>query len=80
MCTRVRMKEDCYVTVSVVLLPLMHNECLRHALSIEFEYKLMRVSLTWLPPSPNSICAVEFRAIGLAAPWVKAMQMNQGRC
>lgn len=39
----------CYVSVSLVLLPAMHNECPRHALSIEFEYKLTRVSLTWLP-------------------------------
>lgn len=47
----------CYVSVSLVLLPVMHNECPRHALSIEFEYKLTRVSLTWLPRlGPNSIC------------------------
>ena len=47
----------CYVSVSLVLLPTMHNECLKHALSIEFEYKLTRVSLTWLPRlGPNSIC------------------------
>lgn len=47
----------CYVSVSLVLLPAMHNECPRHALSIEFEYKLTRVSLTWLPrPGPNSVC------------------------
>lgn len=51
----------CYVSVSLVLLPAMHNECLRHALSIEFEYKLTRVSLTWLPrPGPNSICVKAF--------------------
>lgn len=47
----------CYVSVSLVLLPAMHNECPRHALSIEFEYKLTRVFLTWLPRlGPNSIC------------------------
>lgn len=47
----------CYVSVSLVLLPVMHNECPRHALSIEFKYKLTRVSLTWLPGlGPNSIC------------------------
>ena len=47
----------CYVSVSLVLLPAMHNEWPRHALSIEFEYKLTGVSLTWLPRlGPNSIC------------------------
>lgn len=47
----------CYVSVSLVLLPVMHNECPRHALSIESKYKLTRVSLTWLPGlGPNSIC------------------------
>lgn len=47
----------CYVSVSLVLLPVMHNECPRHALSIESKYKPTRVSLTWLPGlGPNSIC------------------------
>lgn len=44
----------CYVSVSLVLLPAMHNECHRHALSMEFASKLARVSLTW--PGPHSVC------------------------
>lgn len=47
----------CYASVSLVLLPVMHNECPRHALSIESEHKPTRVSLTWPPRlGPNSIC------------------------
>lgn len=38
-----------YVSVSLVLPPLMHNERRRHALWIEFEYNLMRASITWPP-------------------------------
>lgn len=37
-----------YATVSQRLLPSMHNECPRRALSIEFEYNRRRYSLTWL--------------------------------
>lgn len=44
----------CYVSVSLVLLPVMHNECPRHSLSVESQYKLTRVTLTW--PDPNLIC------------------------
>lgn len=69
----------CYVSVSLVLLPAMHNECPRHALSIEFEYKLTRVSLTRLPRlGPNSICVKAsvplFRLQLGSKPWKRPIE------
>lgn len=68
----------CYVSVSLVLLPAMHNECPRHALSIEFEYKLTRVSLTWLPRlGPNSVCVKATMPLFLLQARIKATKATK---
>lgn len=70
----------CYVSVSLVLLPVMHNECLRQALSIESKYKPTRVSLTWLPElGPNSMYEKSIHAIVIPTAWIKAIKRTNGK-